>query len=119
MPPLSTPQAPLKRRRFSSAYKAKIVALCQQPDVSVARIALDHQLNANLVRRWIRRASAPVARLPPFVPVALPAPAKTSTAGSPSDTIRIEIPRAGGPVVVKWPADQAHQCIMLLRELLQ
>ena len=27
--------------------------------------------------------------------------------------------RPGGPLVVEWPAEQAHQCLALLRELLQ
>lgn len=44
------------RRRFSREFKAQIVAQCQQPGVSVARIALDNDLNANLVRRWISLA---------------------------------------------------------------
>lgn len=43
------------RRRFSPEFKASIVAQCRQPGVSVARIALDNDLNANLVRRGLPR----------------------------------------------------------------
>jgi transposase len=54
MSSLSVPQAPKKRRRYSKAFMARIVTICQQPSASVSRIALDHGLNANLVRRWIK-----------------------------------------------------------------
>ena len=117
MPSLSTPQVPRKRRRFSATYKAKIVALCRQPGVSVARIALEHQLNANLVRRWIRHQQAPVTAPPAFVPVVMPASSRPLV-GTPSDTIRIELPRAEGTVVVHWPVAQADTCLTLLRNLL-
>ena len=51
MSELSVLEAPRKRRRFSTAFKAKIVETCQQPGASVADIALEHALNANLVHK--------------------------------------------------------------------
>nr|WP_281273136.1 transposase [Trinickia fusca] len=36
--------------------KAKVVAACQGAGVSIAAIALRHQLNANLLRRWVEQA---------------------------------------------------------------
>lgn len=113
-----------RRRRFSREFKAQIVAQCQEPGVSVSRISLDNGLNANMVRRWIkeaRRVPKAPATTPEFVPVNLPAATSSPGNESASDkrsTIRIEIPRAGGPVVVEWPAEQAHQCVALLRDLL-
>ena len=129
MDPLNVPQTqpqPRRRRHFSREFKANLVATCLEPGVSVSRIALDNQLNANLLRRWIREAeqSGQNTTSPAFMPLAVPT-ASTSAApggGRPADRhghIRIEVPRAGGPVVVEWPADQAHQCLALLRELLQ
>ncbi len=53
---LSTSDTPKKRRRFTAEFKARIIADCQQPDASVARVALKHNLNANLVHKWIRAA---------------------------------------------------------------
>jgi transposase len=113
-----------RRRRFSGEFKAQIVAQCLEPGASVSRISLDNGLNANMVRRWIseaRRAPKTRTTTPGFVPVNLPA--ATSAPGNPSvsdkrSTIRIKIPRAGGAVVVEWPAEQAHQCAALLRDLL-
>lgn len=113
-----------RRRRFSREFKAQIIAKCLEPGASVSRISLDHGLNANMVRRWIseaRRADKTPSKTPGFVPVNLPAATSAPSHQSASDkrsTIRIEIPRAGGAVMVEWPAEQAHQCAALLRDLL-
>jgi transposase len=42
-----------RRRRFDVQAKRELVQACLQPGISVARMALDHGLNANLLRRWI------------------------------------------------------------------
>jgi transposase len=42
-----------RRRRFDPQAKRELVQACLQPGVSVARMALDHGLNANLLRKWI------------------------------------------------------------------
>ncbi len=112
-----------RRRRFSREFKAEIVAQCQKPGASVSRISLDNGLNANMVRRWIseaRQAPKIPTTTPGFVPVSLPSAAPGSGKPPVSDkrsTIRIEIPRASG-AVVEWPAEQAHQCVALLRDLM-
>jgi transposase len=107
------------RRRHAPEFKARLVAECQKPGASVSRIALDNGLNANMLRRWIneaRRAGNEPSTAPAFVPVKLPAGATPVV--KKHRAIRIEIPRASGPVVVEWPAEQAHQCAVFLRELL-
>lgn len=113
-----------RRRRFSREFKAEIITQCLEPGASVSRISLDNGLNANMVRRWISDAQGagtdPVTS-PSFLPVELPT-SNGRPAPDKRSTIRIEIPRAGGPVVIEWPADQAdqaQQCTALLRELLQ
>lgn len=122
MSTLSVTKPYQQRRRFSREFKAQIVAECLKPGVSVSRIALDNGLNANMVRRWIheaRRAGKVPSTSPAFVPLKLPAPqGRNANAGDQRNRIRIEIPRAGGSLVVEWPAEQAHQCVALLRELL-
>ena len=108
-----------RRRRFSREFKAEIVAQCLEPGSSVSRISLDNGLNANMVRRWMSEAQRTdkVPATPGFVPVHMPA-ATSARANHKRNTIRIEIPRTGGAVVVEWPAEQAHQCAALLRDLL-
>lgn len=69
------------RRRYDKQAKAELVQACLKPGVSVARVALEHGVNANLLRKWITlhlqkqeqpaiATSQTVAPSPsPFVPV--------------------------------------------------
>ena len=115
-----------RRRRHSAIFKAEAVGACQQPGVSVAAVALARGLNANMLRNWVKKAERsgrPIAIRPTvsdaaaesaqcFVPVELPA--------SPTDgTIRIVVRRKGRAVSIEWPASAAHECALLLRELVK
>jgi transposase len=42
-----------QRRRFDPQAKRELIQACLRPGVSVARMALEHGLNANLLRKWI------------------------------------------------------------------
>jgi transposase len=100
-----------KRRRFSKAFKAKIVAACDQAGASVAGVALANGLNANLVHRWRRSAKAratPVSAPPDFLPVSLPPALDTA---SPSVIIEVN------GVKVHWPLAHIDQSIAWLRAL--
>jgi transposase-like protein len=80
-------QAQRRRRRYSVQFKAQVVEACVVPGTSVAAVALEHGLNASLLRRWLKgsahgktRAVA-MARKPTasstrseFVPVVVEAP---------------------------------------------
>lgn len=46
---------------YSRAGKRALVEAALQPGVSVARLAMTHQVNANLLRKWIRAHEATVA----------------------------------------------------------
>jgi DNA-binding LytR/AlgR family response regulator len=41
-----------KRRRYSPEWKAQILAECDAPGASVAKVALSHGINANIVHGW-------------------------------------------------------------------
>ena len=121
MTPVSSPVAPVKRRHYSPEFKDRIVEACRQPDVSVARTALDNGLNANLVRRWIRDAQGRTVARPAFLPVPMPSP-PSPAASSPATVdaaIRIEIAQPGRTLVVSWPVAHADPCLSLLRDLLR
>ena len=112
---------PLIRRRHSAALKAQVLTECAKPEASVARIAMAHGLNANLVHKWRRLTSAPVpaaAPAPSFIalPLALP---PAPVVSPPAEEVRIELYR--GPLVVKvsWPVSAAPACAAWLRELLR
>jgi transposase len=73
------------RCRYDPEAKRELVEACLQPGVSVAGIALEHGINANLLRKWIdayRRGLAPAT---PVSPASLPAfaPVVSSTAPVP------------------------------------
>ncbi len=115
-----------RRRSYSELFKAETVGECQQPGVSIAAIALSRGVNASLVRRWVKEAeqsgipiaihraesTAAIEGAPNFVPVTLP---PNSVGGA----IRIKVQRRGGTVSMEWPASAAHECALLLRELLR
>lgn len=71
------------RRRFDPEWKALLVSACLEPGASVARLALEHGINANLLWKWIqthRRVQqemlqAPTHCAPAFIPVHLAPPA--------------------------------------------
>jgi transposase len=115
-----------RRRSYSELFKAETVGECQQPGVSIAAIALARGVNASLVRRWVKEAeqsgipiairraesTAAIDGAPNFVPITLP----PNSAGG---AIRIKVQRRGGTVSMEWPASAAHECALLLRELLR
>ena len=104
-----------KRRRHSEEFRARVVAACRQPGVSVAALALAHGLNANLVRGWIkqsterlpvaRRSTAgPVVEALRVVPVAI-----GPTEGTSEEAVRIDIRRCGLAVQLAWPATRVAE----------
>jgi transposase len=107
---------PKARRRHDRDLKSRVQVECNMPGASVAKVALDHGLNANLVHKW-RREAAPghghVEVSPsPFVAVALRPPTNTAT------DIRIDM-RRGQSITVTWPLAAAADCAVWIRELLR
>lgn len=68
------------RSCYDPEAKRQLIEACLRPGVSVARLAMQHGVNANLLRTWIgryrkqRETSGAVAALPAFVPVAMASP---------------------------------------------
>ena len=71
-------------RTFTAEFKHQLIQQCQQPDTSVAKVAMQHQINANLLHKWIRQSrsmvpSLTISSIPQtdFLPVILhPTPVK-------------------------------------------
>ena len=119
-----------RRRLHSDEFKAQVVAACRRPGVSIAAVALEHRLNANLLRRWVVAAEragavhAPVSRT-----VALAGAVSTTTAFVPvelqsssvvtAQEIVIELRRGATVVKVSWPLAAAPACAAWLGELLR
>ncbi len=120
-------RAPRRRRRTHSAeFKAQVVAACRTVGVSIAAVALEHRLNANLLRRWvveeerareaglIAAANGSPAANAAFVPVELPRPSEAT-----AQEIVIELRRGATVVKVIWPLAAAAACSSWLRGLLR
>ena len=108
------------RRRHGADLKARVLCECAEAGASVARVALAHGLNANLVHKWRRQADrggvvvAPVRESGAFIALAL-APAPAPVAGD----IRIELRRGPIAVNVTWPVASATHCAAWMREVLK
>jgi len=105
------------RRRYSAEVKAQVMAECDAPGASVARVAMAHGINANVVHRWrqLARESGSVvpAYTSEFVPVSL-APA-TPAAGD----IQIQLRRGTTAMVVTWPVSASADFAAWTREILK
>lgn len=108
----------ISRRRYDAEFKAQVLAECARPGASVARVALAHGINANVVHKWRRLDGGPQAAGigPTFVPV--PLPTSTPVCDQIAD-IRIELHRGALHVTVNWPLAGAGECAVWLRELLR
>lgn len=66
---------PSGRRGFDPVSKARLIERCLQPGASVARLALAHGVNANLLWKWIRqhrqsrKGPLPSSSTSAFIPV--------------------------------------------------
>ncbi len=136
-----TPRYSVRRthRTYSPQFKAELVAACRQPGASIAALALQHGINANVLHRWLKeyrqglhRLENPVASVavvhqvqpPTFIPIELGTPPPSASESpvkvctTPASDIRIECQRSGLSVTVCWPLSAAAECAQMLRELL-
>ena len=122
------------RRRYPAEFKRRLVRMSLVPGASAAKIALKHQLNANLLFKWRRQylreiAGAP-ASLVKLLPVTIredaelpqaPAVEDVSSARSPrrtrrSGTIEIELPEARIRVTGAVDAELLRSVVQMVRE---
>ena len=137
-----------KRRQYSAQLKSQVVGECDVPGASVARVAMAHGINANVVHSWRQIArtilrSSGTALLPMttptpthFVPVVLPSavkppqhsvpPSSAALAPAPATAsatltphhIEVELHRGTTTLKLKWPATAAAQLGAWTREVL-
>jgi transposase len=106
-------------RTYTPEFKAELVAACQDPSVSIAALAGQHGMNANVLHRWLKEHQRSgchelVARSVPgvaahtrpaaaFIPVQL----HTSTAAPKEREIKVELHKGALSMVVTWPVTAA------------
>jgi len=122
------------RRRHSAQLKAMVLEQCAAPGASVAKVAMAHGLNANIVHGWRKLArerdrtddagatpgaaalaDKPAASVLQFVPVSM---ALSAPPSAPAD-IQIELRRGATAVKIAWPVTAASHCAAWMRELLR
>jgi len=109
-----------KRRRYGAELKAQILAECAAPGASVARVAMAHGINANIVHGWRklarRSAAAPLMAPPAFIQVAVASAEPTKVADS---GIEVELRRGAVTVKLRWPLGAVAELAAWTRELLR
>lgn len=109
---------PGRRRRHDAELKLQVIAACAAPGASVAQVAMNYGLNANLVHKWRRLAEhdGEPAGVPAFVPVSVVSEAPPC---EPPQPIELELQRGPVHVRVRWPIAGAASCAAWLREMLR
>src|SRR5512136_914887 len=96
----------VRRRRYGDELKAQVLAECDAPGASVAKVAMAHGINANVVHRWrqLAREGAQVVVAKPseFVPV--PIAAATPLPVHSCRDIEVELRRGAVTMKVLWPS---------------
>lgn len=120
MDPIQQPGPRPRRRQYSAEFKARMIAACQQPGVSIAAMAQANQINSNLLQRWVRgdrrkpRTCRPRPTCDAFIPLEVMPAVPTADA-----VIHLELQRGETVLNVDWPGTQAQVCAELLRAWLR
>src|SRR5215213_7501140 len=92
-----------RRRRYSKEMKAQVLAECEAPGASVAKVAMSHGINDNVVHNWrkLARGGGPVVVKPSeFVPVTF---AAAPSQGADAHIIEVELRRGAVTMKITWP----------------
>jgi transposase len=109
-------RVPVKRRRHSPQFKAQILGETMQEGISVAAVARRHNLNANLIHKWLKNTQGAVPAAP-VAPAFIPLPAPPTPSLSSLAEARIEFPGAKGVITLFWPCDQSQSLAEFLKTL--
>ena len=107
-----------KRRRYSRELKAQILAECDAPGASVAKVAMSHGINANILHGWrkLARQPEPAIAQQEFMPVTV---APTVQVHSDERVIELELRRGAVTIKLLWPMSAAAVLAAWTRELLR
>ena len=128
---ISRYSTPRTHRTYTAQFKAELVAACGQPGVSIAALAGQHAMNANVLHRWLKEhqrsgrhqlaaqspAAAPGTTFPlaAFIALQLPAAAPQPEARE----IKVELRKGALSMVVTWPVSAAAECARWSAEILK
>ena len=108
------------RRRYSRDFKAQVMVECDVPGASVAKVAMLHGINTNVVHGWRKlareAARVTVPRQQEFIPIRLPQPADQA---EPERGIEVELRRGAMTMKITWPSSASADFAVWTRELLR
>jgi transposase len=106
--------------------KAEVVAECAEPGASVAKIAMAHGINANVVHRWRKLArggdSEAAKQTGEFIALPLtmaPAPVSPSPPAPAVSDLQVELSRGYITMSITWPIGAAAELALWTREVLR
>ena len=109
----------VRRRRYGDDLEVQVLTECDAPGASVAKVAMAHGINANVVHRWRQLAreggQATVTKPREFVPVAIAAP--TPLPVQSRRDIEVELRRGAVTMKVLWPSSAAADFAAWTREM--
>jgi transposase len=121
---------PQTHRTYTRQFKAELVVACQQPGASIAAIALQHGMNANVLHRWLKEHAldgrhrliepnpvsvcVPTSPVPAFIPLKLP----TTRHESAACDIKLELRKGAVSMSITWPARAAADLAQWTRAVL-
>ena len=107
-----------KCRRYAAELKAQILAECDASGAAVAKVAMAHGVNANIVHGWrkLAREAGATAVSERFVPAAV---ASVVPQVADERAIEVELRRGGIMVKLSWPMSAAMDLSAWMRELLR
>jgi transposase len=105
------------RREYSEAVKEQILAECEVPGASVAKVAMAHGINANIVHTWRklareRETTGPVVATA-FMPLTIEPTAQAER------RVEIEVRRGAVSMTVSWPLSATAEMAAWAREVLR
>ena len=120
-------------RTYSRQFKAELVAAAKQPGASIAALALQHGMNANVLHRWLKEheqdarhrlvslsssgESVTTSPVPAFIPIKLP-----TAAQAPEPTaseIKVELRKGAVSMIITWPTSAADDLAQWTRAILK
>ena len=116
-----TPRYPTRRthRTYTPEFKAELVKACQQPGASIAALAGQQGMNANVLHRWLKEhqrsgchqlakpCMSTITMTPPpapaFIALALPPVTPVHT----EQEIKVELRKGALSMTMTWPLSAA------------
>ena len=122
---------PQTHRTYTRQFKAELVAASQQPGASIAAIALQHGMNANVLHRWLKEhaldgrhrlirpdplgVAVPSSPVPAFIPLKLP----TTRHEPAACDIKVELRKGAVSMILTWPASAVDDFAQWTRAILK